>query len=49
VDLNFDIENAVNRNLHIEEIIAKEEAHDEHPDNSRRRPKPIPQDWDLEF
>jgi cGMP-dependent protein kinase len=49
VDLNHDIENAVSKHMSIEEVIAKEEMHDEQPDNVRRRPKPIPQDWDQEF
>ena len=48
-DLTDDIEHSLRGNRNIEEMIVKEEAADEQLDNTKRRPKVIPPNWDQDF
>ena len=48
-DLTDEVERSLKSNRNIEESISKEETADENLDNTRRRPKVIPPNWDKDF
>lgn len=48
-DLTDLIERSLKSDKRLEELISKEETADEQADNTKRRPKPIPANWDQDF